>query len=48
MRRHGEEACIDDTAIAFGNLVHSSLHVVVDAALGNPAQGREGSGVRVK
>src|SRR5665647_1636761 len=48
MRRHGEEACIDDATITFGDFIYGSLHVVVDAAPGNAAQSRKSSGVCIE
>lgn len=36
--RHGKEACIDNMTVTSVDLVHGSLHVVVDAAPGNTPQ----------
>ena len=48
MRAHGCEALVDDAALALLDLVHRRLHVVVDAALGNPAQRRERTGMGIE
>ena len=43
VRGHRGKARIDDPGLALLDLVHRRLHVVVDAAPGNAAQGGKGS-----
>ena len=38
VRDHGMETGVDDPSVALADLVHRRLHVVVNAALGHPAQ----------
>lgn len=45
VRGHRGKAQIDDAGLAFPDLVDRRLHIVVDAAPGNAAQGGKGSGV---
>jgi hypothetical protein len=42
------EAFVDLALLAASNLVHRSLHVVVDAALGNAAEGHKRVVMRIK
>ena len=48
MGAHHGEAGVDDPPLALADLVHRSLHVVVDAAPGNPAQSDERAGVGIE
>ena len=48
MAAHGGKAGVDDTALAAFDLVYRRLHVVVDAAPGDPAERLEGTGVGIE
>ena len=48
VRAHHGKAGVDDAALALLDLVDGGLHVVVDAAPGNPAQGGKRARVRIE
>ncbi len=48
MTTHGQEAGIDGTLLTASDLVHSSLHIVVDTASWNATKGSKGTGMGIE